>query len=392
MHAVELLEGVASVSRDAWNALVGDGSPFLEWQWLASLEEAGAVGPGTGWQPRPLVLREGSRIVAACPLYVKGHSEGEFVFDWSWADAAERAGIRYYPKLLVGVPFTPVTGARFLVAPGQDRAVCTRHLAAALRELCRASEISGAHVNFCREDEVRLVDGDGFMLRVGLQYHWHNPGYASFDDYLSEFRSKRRNQIRRERRAMAEQGIEISALAGAEIPDDLFDPMFRCYRATVDAHPWGRRYLDARFFDLLRERFRERLCFVVARRGGEILAGTTNVVKGDTFYGRYWGALRPARHLHFNACYYAAIEFCIERGLARFEPGAGGDHKYLRGFDAQPTHSLHHLAEPRLAQAVRAFLEAERCDAHEVIEALRRDSPVKATRDGSRSGTPPPPR
>ncbi len=194
-----MLEGVATVPRDAWNALVGDESPFLEWDWLASLEEAGCVGPETGWQPRPLVVRDGARLLAACPLYVKGHSEGEFVYDWGWADAAERAGIRYYPKLLVGVPFTPVTGARFLVAEGEDRALWIQRLGAALRELCLANELSGVHVNFCREAETKpLAEGD-YQLRLGIQYHWHNAGYTNFEDYLTRFRSKRRNQIRRER-------------------------------------------------------------------------------------------------------------------------------------------------------------------------------------------------
>jgi predicted N-acyltransferase len=376
VHRIDLLDGVGEVPRDEWNALVRDESPFLEWDWLASLEHAGCVTPATGWRPRPLVVREGDRLLAACPLYEKEHSEGEFVFDWAWADAAERAGIRYYPKLLAGIPFTPVAGSRFLVAAGQDRALWTPRIAAALREICLAGELSGVHVNFCHEQETRLLAGSDFMLRVGIQYHWRNAGYRCFEDYLARFRSKRRNQIRRERRALAEQRIELETLAGDAIPDALFEPIFRCYRANVRAHTWGRQYLNLRFFELLRGRFRERLCFVVARRGGEILAGTLNVVKGDGFYGRYWGALRPVRYLHFNACYYAAIEFCIERGLARFEPGAGGDYKWLRGFDATPTYSLHFLAEPRLAHAVGRFLAAERREARRVIDELDRQSPL----------------
>jgi len=388
VHRIELLDGVGEVPRDEWNALVRDESPFLEWDWLASLEHAGCVTPACGWQPCPLVAREGSRLIAACPLYEKHHSEGEFVFDWSWADAAERAGLRYYPKLLAGVPFTPVGGRRFLVAAGQDRALWVPRIAAALREICLARQLSGVHVNFCDEQEARLLHDSSFMLRVGIQYHWHNAGYRSFEDYLARFRSKRRNQIRRERRALVEQGIQIEALAGETIPDELFEPLFRCYLANVRAHAWGRQYLNSRFFELLRERFRERLCFVVARRGGELLAGTLNVVKGDRFYGRYWGALRPVRYLHFNACYYAAIEFCIERGLARFEPGAGGDYKWLRGFDATPTYSLHFLAEPRLADAVGRFLAAERREAQRVIDELERQSPLRRPAAPAGPGTP----
>jgi predicted N-acyltransferase len=377
MAEIELLEGVSALPSGTWNALVSDESPFLEWEWLASLEEAGCVGPGTGWQAHPLVVRDGARLLAACPLYVKAHSEGEFVFDWSWADAAERAGIRYYPKLLVGVPFTPVGGARFLVAPGESREAWAPRLARALRELCDANGLSGVHVNFCREDETGCLDDPDFQLRVGFQYHWDNPGYADFEGYLERFRSKRRNQIRRERRALAECGVEIEVLRGDAIPDELFAPLFRCYAANVDAHYWGRRYLNERFFELLRERFRARLCFVVARQGGEIVAGTTNVQKGEALYGRYWGALRPLRHLHFNVCYYAAIEHCIESGLRRFEPGAGGDYKFLRGFDARPTYSLHYLAEPRLARAVGEFLAMEREEAQRALEQLQAESALK---------------
>ena len=374
---VELLDGVGQVPAEAWNALVGEESPFLEWEWLASLEEAGCLGARHGWQPRPLLVRQAGRLVAACPLYVKGNSEGEFVFDWGWADAAQRAGIEYYPKLLVGVPFTPVAGARFLTAPDVDRGACIAQIGNALRQICDQNQLSGVHANFCREDEVAVLRERGYALRMGLQYHWCNDGYAGFEDYLGRLRSKRRNQVRRERRAVAEAGVEVVTLRGDAIPDDYFEPMFRCYRATVDSHYYGRQYLNQRLFELLRERFRDRLCFVVARRGGEIIGGTINVVKGDTFYGRYWGGLEFVRNLHFEVCYYAAIEHCIETGLARFEPGAGGDYKFLRGFDAQPTYSLHYLADPRLRAAVERFLAAERTEAGEVIEHLNRQSALK---------------
>jgi len=372
-----LADGVASLPRDEWNALVGEESPFLEWEWLASLEEAGTVGGDTGWESRPLVVREAGRLVAACPLYVKSHSEGEFVFDWSWADVAARAGIAYYPKLLVGVPFSPVTGARLLCAPDVDRGEWGERLALALRSLCLTNELSGVHVNFCRESETEPLQRAGFLLRIGLQYHWHNHGYQSFDDYLARFRSKRRNQIRRELREPPRQGIRIERLCGDEIPDALFEPMFRFYRATVRAHSWGRQYLNARLFELLRERFRHRLVFVVARQDGEPVAGTLNVVKGDSLYGRYWGASREIRHLHFNVCYYSAVEHCIEHGLQRFEPGAGGDYKQLRGFDARPTWSAHFLADARLSAAVARFLEQERGRARETIDWLDEQSALK---------------
>ncbi len=383
MLSVEWIEGVSRIARDEWNELVGEESPFLEWDWLASLEDAGVVGAASGWLPRPLIARENGRLIAACPVYLKAHSEGEFVFDFAWAEAAERAGIRYYPKLLVGVPFTPVAGARFLVARGTDRGAAIRQLGSTLRDACRSGEPSGVHINFCREDEVAALAGDSaqagleggdYLLRIGFQYHWQNAGYQDFDDYLGRFRSKRRSQIRRERRELDQQGISIETLTGDAITDDLFDPMFECYLATIENHHWGRQYLNPRFFELLRDRFKHRLCFVVARRGDELIAGTTNVIKGDVLYGRYWGALQNARYLHFNVCYYAAIEHCIAQRIARFEPGAGGDYKFLRGFDPQPTYSLHFLAEPRLAHAVSNYLSRERLDAQRAIDHLRENS------------------
>jgi len=367
MSEVELLGGVAEVPRDAWNALVGDGSPFLEWEWLASLEEAGAVGPQQGWAPRPLVVHDEGKLVAACPVYVKGNSEGEFVFDHGWADAAIRAGIDYYPKLLVGVPFTPVTGARFLTAPGQDRPSRILQLAEALGEVCRRSGLSSVHVNFALEDERRVLEASGWLPRLGFQYHWRNQGFSSFDDYLASLRSKRRNQVRRERRELRAQGVRIERLVGDAIRDDDFPLMFEIYLATIRSNPWGRQYLNREFFELLRQRFRQRLCFIVARQGEEVVAGTVNVQKGEVLYGRYWGAFRMLRHLHFNVCYYAGIEHCIEAGLARFEPGAGGEYKQLRGFDAAPTWSLHHLEDPRLADAVGSFLQREREEARHAI-------------------------
>jgi predicted N-acyltransferase len=379
MLKLEVLEGVAGVAPEEWNALVGGESPFLEWEWLASLEEAGTIGPATGWVPQPLVAREDGRLVAACPLYVKGHSEGEFVFDWSWADAARRAGIEYYPKLLVGVPFTPVAGSRILVAAGRHRAEIVEQLGLALREICLRNGLSGVHVNFCREDEIEPLRRAGFKLRVGIQYHWLNDGYSDFEAYLGRFRSKRRNQIRRERRQLAEAGVRVRTLVGDAIADELFEPMYRFYLSTIEARYWGRQYLNPRLFELARERFRHRLCFIVAEQGGEPIGGTFNVQKGDALYGRYWGADRFVRHLHFNVCYYAAIEHCIRERLGRFEPGAGGDYKQLRGFDARPTWSLHFLKEARLARAVEHFLDLERVEAEQTIGWLRDHSALKRT-------------
>lgn len=378
-----LLESVRELPREEWNALVGDGSPFLEWEWLASLEEAGCVGGRTGWAPRPLVAREGGRLVAACPLYVKGNSEGEFVFDWGWAEAAQRVGISYYPKLLIGAPFSPVTGARFLSAPGQDRRAWIRRFAQALQEICAGNELSSVHVNFLLDDEREELEAAGFLLRSGFQYHWRNRAFASFDDYLASLTSKRRNQAKRERRELGEQGVAIDALTGAALGDEVFDAMYEIYLSTISSNPWGRQYLNRKLFHLLRERWKHRLCFMRARVGDELIAGTINVQKGNALYGRYWGALRPLRHLHFNVCYYAGIAHCIEQGLTRFEPGAGGEYKQLRGFDATATWSAHYLADPRLRDGVARFLEAERRKVEHTLEwyaehsANRREEPTE---------------
>lgn len=377
MLQVKVIQSMTEVDRESWDTLVGDGSPFLEWDWLAAMERARCVTAKTGWQPQHLTLYEDDHLVAACPLYLKGHSMGEFVFDHSWADAAHRAGIEYYPKLLVAPPFTPATGVRFLTAPDADRPALIQLLGQTLQEVCKQNSLSSVHVNFCLADEADALGEIGYLKRVGLQYQWLNHGYRTFDDYLAHFRSKRRNQIKREIREMEEQGVEIDVLSGEQIPDALFPRMYALYKTHIDKLSWGRQYLQARFFDLLAGRFKRNLCFVVARYQGEIIAGTFNVQKNGVFYGRYWGAFRELRHLHFNVCYYAAVDHCVRHELVRFEPGAGGDFKRLRGFDPQPTVSMHFFADSRLAAAVAKFLDREREQMHKTIDWLQEESELK---------------
>lgn len=374
---LEVKQRLADVASDEWNRLVGDGSPFLEWEWLASLEESGCVTARSGWLPQHLTLWDGGELVGGCPAYVKAHGMGEFVFDHGWAEAAEHAGISYYPKLLVAVPFTPATGARFLSRGEAERPVVIRALGEGLKRLCRDNGFSSVHVNFCLADEAEALSLLGFERREGYQYHFENPGWRSFEDYLGALKSKRRTQVRRERRALAEQGIEIEVTTGDEIPDSLFPTMFRLYRSTVDKLYWGRRYLNRALFDRLCERWKKRLCFVLARRQGEIVAGTFNVQKRDVLYGRYWGAFEEVRFLHFNVCYYAAIEHCLESGLRRFEPGAGGEFKHLRGFDARPTQSMHFFADRRLARAVAEYLARERRAVERHIEMMDERSALR---------------
>lgn len=372
---------MADVDRDEWNALVGDEqSPFLEWDWLHALEDSGCAVATTGWSAHHLILREGGRLIAAAPAYIKSHSQGEFVFDHGWADAAERAGIRYYPKILVGVPFTPATGRRILTHPERERPPLLRAVGRALAEVCIANRISSVHVNFCCDDEVEALREEGFLHRQGVQYHWLNRGYACFDDYLDALKSKRRNQIRRERRDLSSSGVDIEIVEGNDIDDSLFEPMFRIYLSTIEKLYWGQQYLNRELFDLLKGPWRRRLLFVIARRRGEIVAGAINVQKAGVLYGRYWGCFEEVRNLHFEVCYYRGIEHCIERGLQRFEPGAGGDFKYLRGFEGVATHSMHFVAHEGFARAVDDFLRRERNHIDEAIEVMRERGPVKLAR------------
>lgn len=376
--AVTLARRIAEVPRAEWDALVGaDGSPFLEWDWLDALEVSGCVAPETGWAPHHLLLRDGGRLVAAAPMYLKGHSQGEFVFDHTWAEAAERAGLRYYPKLLVAVPLTPATGRRILTHPERPRAPLLAAAAGALRDLCTGNALSSVHVNFCADDEVAPFTAAGFLHRQGVQYHWHNRGYGGFDDYLAEMRSKRRTQARRELRDVAAAGVTVTPLVGDAIPDALFAPMFRLYRSTIDKLVWGRQYLNAAFFEELRRRWKRNLCFVAAMRGSELVAGAINVQKAGVLYGRYWGCFDEVRHLHFVTCYYAGIAHCIAGGLTRFEPGAGGEYKHWRGFDAAVTHSLHHLAHEGLTAAVADFLARERAHIGDAVDYLAERSALK---------------
>ncbi|MBF6559747.1 MAG: N-acetyltransferase [Candidatus Binataceae bacterium] len=363
-HAeIAIVERLSDIPRDDWNALLEPAdSPFLDWDWLAAMEESKSATRATGWAPCHVVVRVGParRLAAACPLYLKSHSQGEFVFDHGWADAAERAGIRYFPKLVAGVPFTPHSGRRFLVAPGHDRAAMLRTLGRAIVQLCADNKLSSVHVNFCADDEAAALGELGFLERLGYQYHWRNTGFATFDDYLAQLKSKRRYAVRHERGALDEQGLIVRALAGDEIPDALFGPMFKIYLSTLEKLYWGRQYLTREFFGLMRDNFKRHLCFVCAYRGRELVAGTFNVEKAGVLYGRYWGAFEDVKYLHFNVCYYAAIEHCIARGNQRFEPGAGGEYKWLRGFDPALTRSMHYLAHAGLGKAVGNFLTHER--------------------------------
>jgi uncharacterized protein len=358
--AINIVRKISTVPRETWDGLLDSGSPFMKWDWLDSFEQTGCVNEGTGWLPHHLVVEKSGKIVAVCPMYLKLHSMGEFIFDWEWAEAAHRVGIQYYPKMLVGVPFTPVTGPRFLTAPGEDRKSLVRLMGQALAKVAADNKISSVHVNFCLVEEREALAEVGFVSRAGLQFHWQNQNFQTFDDYLGSFRSDRRNKIKRERREVAQRGIVIRAFEGDDLTRTQVRTMFRLYKGHVDRHYYGRQYLTPEFFDEVHRRLASNVCLMLAERNGKIIAGTFNVRDGTAMYGRYWGAFEEQPFLHFNVCYYSAIEHCIRLGLERFEAGAGGSFKQLRGLDPEPTGSVHYIVDGRFRRAIERFLQQER--------------------------------
>jgi predicted N-acyltransferase len=375
-----VVRGIDRIPRQSWNRLLRpDDSPFLEWDWLYALEHSSSACARTGWLPLHLVVvrGEGDRLAGACPLYLKTHSMGEFVFDQAWADAAGRAGLAYYPKLVVGVPFTPHTGRRFLSAPDVDPACVLELLGRALVSLCADNGLSSVHVNFCASAEADGLQRLGFLRRAGYQYHWKNDAFRCFDDYLAKLRHKRRYAIRHERAELEKQGVSIRVHRGDEVARAMFDLAFEFYADTVGKFSWERRYLTRSFFRLLHEGFGRQVRLILAYREGRPIAGTFNLEKAGVFYGRYWGCREQLKHLHFNVCYYAAIEHCIANRLARFEPGAGGEYKWLRGFDPVLTDSAHYLADPALRRAVERLVDRERVEVEAYLQAARAESQLK---------------
>jgi len=371
--AVKVHRRVAEVGRAAWNACATNpdyaANPFVLYDFLDATEEAGCAVERTGWGPQHLSVEDEAGCVAAvAPLYLKSHSQGEYIFDHSWADAYERAGGRYYPKLLSAAPFTPATGPRLLVRPGVDVEAARRTLLSGAIALCSRYGASSLHVNFPREDEWLWMGGQGLALRQGQQYHWLNAGYRDFDDFLAALSSGRRKTIRRERRD-AQAGLEIEALTGAAITEAHWDAFYRFYMDT-GSRKWGQPYLNRRFFSLLGERMSERVLLVMARRGGRWIAGALNLIGDDCLYGRNWGSVEEVAFLHFELCYYQAIEWAIGRGLARVEAGAQGQHKIARGYLPAVVRSAHFIADPALRKPVEDFVARERAAVEGEMEWL----------------------
>jgi predicted N-acyltransferase len=374
-------ESIRGIPESEWQSVTSpETPPFVSWAFLDILERTGCVRPDKGWAPCHIALRRDGVLVAVAPAYVKGNSEGEFVFDHGWANFAEgRLGIAYYPKLVLAAPFTPATGPRLLVKPGEDETELLRILAGSTKQLVKLLGVSGGHVLFPHEDQATALVESGWAHRAGLQFHWRNQGYVTFDDFLGRFNSKRRNQIKREVRAPHEQGLELTILDGKDFGPDLIDTLYDFYVATVNKYYWGRQYLNRAFFEEICATLPRAVHVVLARdkSSKRAIAGAFNLLGPTALYGRYWGASEERPFLHFNVCYYRGIADCIERKLALFEPGAGGEHKVPRGFEPTITHSVHHLEDPRLDRAVRDFLSRERSAIEAHVHEYARDPVVR---------------
>ena len=380
---VDVLASLSDVDAAEWDACAcpeaAGGTrprdPFTTHRFLLALESSGSVGPGTGWQPRYLVVRHGGAAIACAPLYAKGHSQGEYIFDHNFAHAYERAGGRYYPKLQIAVPFTPATGRRFLARPGYEEIGVSASIAAAV-QIAEANGLSSIHATFCTEAEAEAGAERGLLHRTTQQYHWRNEGYADFDGFLSSLSSRKRKNIRKERATAQAFRGEVVSLTGDAIRPQHWDAFWRFYQDT-GARKWGTPYLTRAFFEAVHETMRDDVLLVLALSDGRPVAGALNFIGRETLYGRYWGALEHHPCMHFELCYYRAMDYAIAHGLATVEAGAQGEHKLARGYLPVQTHSLHWFADDGFTQAVAQYLEAERQAVDEEIEVLTSYGPFR---------------
>lgn len=374
---VRMIERIAELPADQWDACAGTASPFVSHAFLSALEDSRSVGEKTGWGPHHLVAEDAQgRVLGVAPLYLKSHSYGEYVFDHGWADAYQRAGGHYYPKLQAAVPFTPVPGRRLLCRPDGDTTTTRDALIEALRTIAERAGLSSVHCTFCTADEADTFAEAGWMIRRGFQYHWTNEGYATFDDFLARLSHSRRKTIKRERREVAAQGLTVEMLTGADLRPEHWDAFFELYIATSD-RKWGSPYLTREFFHRLGQSMPERVALVLASHDGSYVGGALNLIGEDTLYGRNWGGRGDYPFLHFEACYYQAIDFAIRRGLTRVEAGAQGDHKLPRGYLPVQTYSAHWIHDRGFRKAVADFLNREGEMIAQEIASLGDYSPFK---------------
>jgi hypothetical protein len=379
---VEVITRLADVPAAAWDSCANPDpatfNPFVAHAFLQALEDAGTVGGRTGWTPRHLVMKDDAGEVLGCaPCYLKSHSQGEYVFDYGWADAYMQAGGRYYPKLQIAVPFTPVPGPRLLIRPGPHSATCEAALAASAIQIAERSGISGVHITFLSEGEWTRLGAQGLLQRTNQQFHWSNAGYGTFDDYLATLASRKRKDTRKERQQALAGGLTVEWRQGREITEGDWDTFFKFYMDT-GSRKWGRPYLNRGFFSLLaRSAVGERCVLMFARRGSKPIGGSFHMVGGDCLFGRYWGAVEHQPFLHFEMCYYQAIDYAIAHKLSRVEAGAQGEHKLARGYLPTKTYSVHHIVDPALRRAVARFLERERESVEAACEMLAEHGPYR---------------
>lgn len=381
--SLKVVSQISEVDAGEWDACAGSANPFVSHVFLKTLEDSGAVSAQNGWLPQHVVLEEDDgRVIGAAPCYVKSHSYGEYVFDWGWAQAFERAGGEYYPKLQVAVPFTPVTGPRLLVRPDADIERNRNLLLTGLVELAKRHEVSSLHITFPTEAEWRHLGEAGFLQRLGKQFHWENRGYDSFDNFLAALSSRKRKNIRKERRD-ANALVHMEVLTGEALEQRHMDAFYGFYLNTVD-RKWAHAYLNREFFRLLGERMADRVVLVMASDDDRFVGGAFNLLGEDTLYGRNWGCAKRYSMLYFECCFYRAIDFAIEHGLARVEAGAQGPHKISRGYMPTPTYSGHWIRNPNFREAVADFVEREQEMIGEEMEELTETGPYR--KDGGRAG------
>lgn len=381
---VSLHDSLTELAPGDWDACACPGAgrpedPFTTYRFLRALEESGSVGPGTGWEPHYMVAEAGGQVIACAPLYAKAHSQGEYIFDHNWAHAYERAGGRYYPKLQIAVPFTPVTGRRFLTRPGWE-ALGRAALVQGAVQMAERHRLSSLHVTFCTREEASAGRELGLMARRTQQYHWRNAGYADFEGFLAALSSRKRKSIRKERRVAQGFGGEIVMRTGAQIAPHHWDAIWAFYQDT-GARKWGTPYLTRAFFEIAHETLRDDVLLILAERDGVPVAGAMNMIGASALYGRYWGCAEDHANLHFELCYYQAIDYAIAHGLGRVEAGAQGEHKLARGYLPVPVHSLHWVGDPGFAGAIAQYLEAEAAAVDEDIEILTGYGPFRTPQE-----------
>ncbi|WP_061248387.1 GNAT family N-acetyltransferase [Leptospira alstonii] len=373
---VEFLDSISSISKEEWNRISDPKSPFLEYDFLRSLEVSRCIGPSTSWIPKYCAFWKEGRFSAVIPLFLKFDSYGEYIFDFEWAQFFAQVGLKYYPKGLVAVPFTPANGKRILYDTNLGLKEVCAYLIPELLLFCEKEGLSGIHFLFLEKEESEVLSEYGFATRLSHQYHWINGGYSNFDDYLGAMKSKKRMQIKREREIVRGYGLEIRVLEGNQITQSDIDAIWGFYSDT-HSRKWGSAYLNRKFFDSSFENFLDRIVLVLAYRNGKAIAGTFNLRKGDFLYGRYWGCEEFHPHLHFECCFYQLIEYAIREKIKVFEAGAQGEHKFLRGFPAVPTYSSHLIFHEQARNAIERFLREERLHMREMIRETNEHSPLK---------------